>query len=49
VREPGLEAELPKNFVNLAFLEIDRQVVGPVAGALLVANRLAEKLVTIAE
>src|SRR5262249_45534806 len=38
-----------EQIVDLAFVEIDGQVIGPIAGALLVANGLAFKLVAIAE
>ncbi|OIQ66515.1 hypothetical protein GALL_519120 [mine drainage metagenome] len=48
VRKPRFKAERREEIVDLPFIEVDDQVVGPVAGALLVANGRAGHLVVIA-
>ena len=49
MREPRLEAKCPENVVDFPFLKIDGQVVGSVAGTLLVAMWFTRELVVIAE
>ncbi len=49
LRAPRREAEFAEDAVDFVAVEIHRQVVGPVAGALLIAMRLARELVVIAE
>jgi hypothetical protein len=45
---PRLEAKSVENIVDLAVIEVDGQIVWPIAGALLVAGRRAGHLVVIA-
>ena len=48
MRKPRLDAQSPKKVVYLLFVEVDDQIVWPVAGALLVARRRAGHLIVIA-
>src|SRR6185436_17349882 len=47
--KPGLEAKRLENIVDPAFLKLRGEIIGPVAGALLVTDGLACKLIAIAE
>src|SRR5260370_40897907 len=46
---PRLEADPMKKRVDLLLIKVDGQVVGPIAGPLLVAGRRARHLIVIAE
>ena len=48
VRRPRLEAKRTEKVADFRFIEVDNQIVGPVAGALLVARRRSRHLVVIA-
>jgi hypothetical protein len=48
VRKPRLEAKRLEKAVDFLFVEVDNQIVWPIAGALLVARRRAGHLVVIA-
>ena len=47
--QPRLEAKRLEQVVDFPFLKVDGQIVGPIAGALLVAGWLTQQLVAIAK